>query len=120
MKKSFLPVLLVLLILLVNCSDYPKEEFCGVSDPLKNINWLHEIYLFAERNNVKSRITKVIYKDEEGFIIETFIDQPADNMVTFRNCSNEIICEWGGIGGIISCPDFQDYVTFSEILWTNE
>lgn len=93
--------------------------FCDVNNPLKELNWLKQIVFENENNETRVEIYRCIYDSTEGFIIDLCVQCP-DGLVEFRDCAGNIICEFGGIDGRVTCPDFELKVTKKELIWTNK
>ena len=43
----------------------------------------------------------------------------ADMMGYVYSCKGDKICEFGGIAGLNTCPDFEDLATDKELVWKN-
>ena len=43
----------------------------------------------------------------------------ADNLTTVYNCEGNVICEFGGIAGLNTCPDFDKNSTNKTIIYEN-
>ncbi len=35
------------------------------------------------------------------------------------NCQGQVICQFGGIAGLNTCPDFYDTATDKKVIWKN-
>lgn len=92
--------------------------YCN-SNPLQELKWLIKLIEGVKDNPVKVEIYKCIYKSQEGFIIDKCVRCP-DGLVEFYNCEGTVICEFGGMFGRNTCPDFERNVTNMELIWTND
>lgn len=108
---------------LTSCpSDFDSLEnnTCNVEDPISNLVWLKEIKdnLEQSASATKKQIIQYSYKNETVFLVDICYNC-ADNLTTLYNCSGAVICEFGGIAGINTCPDFDKEATDKFILWEN-
>ncbi|AUP77294.1 DUF6970 domain-containing protein [Flavivirga eckloniae] len=114
--KYFLPFLLLALFL--GCDetdDNPSSKICS-TDPLENIEWLKELLNSANTNDLE--ITQYDYKKQTVFSINNCIDC-ADNLITVYDCDKNKICEFGGIAGLNTCPDFDTEAINKKVLYTD-
>lgn len=108
-------------IFLTSCpSDLEYERICDVDIPIEDLAWLKEIKTNFEQSASasKKKITQYKYKDETVFLIDS-CNNCSDNLTELYNCKGEIICEFGGIAGLNTCPDFEKEATDKIILWEN-
>ncbi len=105
---------------LTSCSSNNKlsTNVCNVDVPLEDLNWLQEIKEGFEQSAsaTKKKIVLYEYNNESVFLIDS-CNGCADNLTTVYNCEGNIICEFGGIAGINTCPDFETNATKIDILW---
>lgn len=119
MKKSYIFALLIISTTLISCIKDLEEPYCECTNPLKEIEWLKEKYEGAlSFPNDKTQINMVTYKGNQGFLIFPYENYP-DAVSNYYDCSGNLICTWGGWQGYNTCPDFNDNVTFDELLWKN-
>ncbi len=113
-------VLIVTLFFLSCTSDNEDPKTCGTNNPLEDIAWLKELKENVEMSAspAKAVFTQYTYNNETVFSIDTCADC-ADNLITVYNCEKEVICMFGGIGGLNTCPDFEQKATNKLILWEN-
>lgn len=106
------------IILFISCQK--NEEFNLTTNPLENLVWLKEIKTSFElsASPSKKQIIQYTYNEEPVFLIDSCIGCP-DNLVNIYNLNGEVICQFGGIAGIDTCPDFLDNTTNKTILWQN-
>ncbi|MDC1162393.1 DUF4377 domain-containing protein, partial [Tenacibaculum sp.] len=92
----------------------------NITNPLENLLWLKELKTSFEISNsaVKRKIIQYTYKKNTVFFINECVDCP-DNLIRVYNCKKENVCDFGGISGINTCPDFQKESTNKTILWEN-
>lgn len=117
MKTTVILLLLVLTITAFQCESsrivVPEEsEYC------QNVEWLRTIITDAQQNSTKAEVTRYQYKGETVYYIDT-CKGCADSMGQVYNCSGEVICQFGGIAGFNTCPDFYDVATHKKVIWKN-
>jgi hypothetical protein len=102
-----------------NTETINNDQFCNVENSLQELNWLSDLIDTNDNNTVKREIYKCIYKEQEGFLIDLCVDCP-DGLVQFYDCEGTALCEFGGIDGRNTCPDFVDSISNKELILTNE
>ena len=116
MKTFFVLTLVVLMNAAFQCETSPlpipdESKYCS------NVDWLRAIITSAQQNSTKAEVIRYQYKGETVYI-NTCIDC-ADSMAQVYNCSGEVICQFGGIAGFNTCPDFEDTATQKKVIWRN-
>ena len=116
MKHIFL---ILLTISFLGCSETdnekPASKIC-LDNPLENIEWLKKLI-----NNTDSNGTEVIqynYKNQTVFSINNCLNC-SDNLITVYDCQRNKICEFGGITGLNTCPDFDTEATNKTTLFSD-
>ena len=116
MKTVFALALLVLVNTAFRCEApiiVPEEsKYCP------NIDWLLDIIENAQHSSSKAEVIRYQYKGETVYYINTCIDC-ADSMAQVYTCSGDVICQFGGIAGFNTCPDFEDTATNKKVIWRN-
>ncbi|MEM9722651.1 MAG: hypothetical protein AAGA10_25520 [Bacteroidota bacterium] len=69
----------------------------------------------AEPGNLV-RITLFMYEDQEVFLVEQS-PSIADKMDVVYSCNGEILCQFGGIAGLNTCPNFAETAKKVRIIW---
>jgi len=94
---------------------------CGVDNVLEELAWLKQIKdgFEASASATKKIIIQYTYKNETVFFIDSCAENCNDSLQTVYNCIGEVICEFGGIAGLNTCPDFEDMAMNKIILWEN-
>ena len=111
-----------LLLLAVAGSAYRCEDGQVVipdeSHYCSDVNWLRTIIENAQQNTSKAEVIRYQYNGQTVYYINTCIDC-ADSMGQVHTCSGEVICQFGGIAGLNTCPDFNDTATGRKVIWKN-
>ena len=103
-----------------NQSEEKLATTCTIDNPLETIQWLKEISngFMAQANPLPKRITQYFYQGECVFLIDGCVNCD-DNLTTLYNVDQDVICEFGGIAGINTCPNFETEATGEIILYGN-
>jgi hypothetical protein len=104
------PGLIFLVVLLISCSLNKNTEFPNNLCP--DLTWLNK------RKTPYSEIYINKYKGEWVFEINSCPDC-ADAMVSVYNCEGKRLCDFGGIGGLNTCPDYEQNSIGSLLYWKN-
>jgi len=109
-------------LLLISCTKNleTQEISCTANQPIKELAWLHNIKITFEQSTDASQkqIIQYTYKNKTVFMINPCFNCP-DNLITVYSCNGGKICEFGGISGLNTCPDFYEQATNKIILWEN-
>ena len=89
------------------CNNSKNISFCGVKDPLNNIEWLKT----RIENADKIEISKWTFNNAEYLAIDPCPGCP-DGMLEIFDCNGERFCTIGGITGRNTCP--EDFFEKSE------
>ena len=57
------------------------------------------------------------YKGQIVFMVGDNCTQCSDRMGKLYSCDGQVICLFGGIGGLNACPDFADVATDRVLVW---
>jgi hypothetical protein len=93
---------------------------CNSDDPLEDIQWLKEKKqeLELSMGMAGSQIVRYRYMSELVFWIDECYQCP-DAIISVYNCEGVVICEFGGIDGRCTCPDFDTEAADSTMLYDN-
>ena len=106
--------IIALLLLAVGISAFQCEDEQACS----NTVWLQPIIENAQQNSSKAEVISYQYNLQTVYYINTCIDC-ADSMAEVYSCSGEVICQFGGIAGFNTCPDFEEKATRRKVIWKN-
>lgn len=114
--KTFLGLALIFATnMAFQCDNKPLPFPEGESKYCSDVSWLKDI---VEPISSKTEVVRYKYKEETVYLINTCVDC-ADTMDQVYNCSGQVICQFGGIAGFNTCPDFFDVVTDKKVIWHN-
>ncbi len=99
---------------LAGCGEEIKNT-CNNSNP-RNLPWMQQIINQNRSNSAGAHIIQYTYRGESVFLVN-LCKQCADGLTTVYNCNGEAICEFGGIDGRNTCPDFAQAVE-GEVIWS--
>ena len=117
-------IILLILVSLVSCKKEEAEKevltTCNVETPLVELEWLANIkFTFdVDQGAFRNKISHYEYNGNDVFLIEGCY-QCDDAGSYVADCDGEIICEFGTIAGINTCPDFGTTATLIEVLYDN-
>ncbi|WP_442264871.1 DUF6970 domain-containing protein [Tenacibaculum sp. ZS6-P6] len=111
---------LIISLSFISCLKDENITNFNALNPLENFEWLKEKKENFERlmNSVKVEIHQYKYEGHDVFLINDCVGC-TDALTKVYNCDGEVICEFGGITGLNTCPDFQDKAKFLGVLWRN-
>ena len=95
-----------------------NPNYCTETDPLENIEWLKELKDTFEKSDqaAGTMITQYHYQEECVFLVDDCYQCP-DALQIVYNYEQEKICEFGGIEGRNTCPDFEENASGALMLW---
>lgn len=108
MRSRFLIFLFIFAMITSSKCDNDKSiTFCGIKDPVNNIDWLKE----RVENSEKIEVMKFVYNESEYMAITPCPGCP-DSMTEIFDCQGNRFCTIGGITGRNTCP--SDFLEKSE------
>jgi hypothetical protein len=99
---------------LLGCREEIKNT-CNASNP-RNLPWMQQLIDQNRSDATGAEIIQYTYKGESVFLVN-LCKGCADGLTTVYNCKGEEICEFGGIDGRDTCPDFSQ-ATQGEVIWS--
>ncbi len=110
-------ICLWLLLGLVCCKDQAStgEPWVNVCEDL---GWLEEIKGEIMNSGNKGRIYLHHYKGDRVIEVDSCVEC-ADSLTVVYDCSGNVICEFGGIGGLFTCTDYPLTSDDKLLLWQN-
>ena len=113
--KTFFSLTLIIATNMAFQCERPQPFPEGETDYCSDVDWLKSI---REQASNKTEIIRYKYKGETVYYINTCVGC-ADSMGEVYNCSGQVICQFGGIAGFNTCPDFYDVATDKVVTWKN-
>ena len=121
MKKILLATITIL-FLFASCKknndEEPQPTSCDIQNPLETIDWLKDTHFMfqASASPQATKIVQYTYQGECAFLIDNCVSCPDGGQVVY-NQLQEVLCEFGTIAGLNTCPNFFDEVSDEVILW---
>ena len=114
----YIPILIFLIISCEKNNDLTNQSACNIETPLEDIVWLKDLKNTFDQNMSPqiNKITQYDYKDQCIFLVENCIGC-ADAMTIGYDYNQNVICQFGGIAGLNTCPDFDSLATNMQILY---
>jgi hypothetical protein len=108
------------LIFFLRCSETndgndPSSKTCS-ENPLSTIDWIKDLINNTDSNGLE--IIQYDYKDLTVFSINSCLNC-ADNLISVYDCQRNKICEFGGITGLNTCPDFDSEANNKTIIFSD-
>jgi len=117
MKKSGFWILIFFLSVF-SCNDEDKiSDVCNVDDPATDVEWIRELINSLEANENHSQIILYQYKFKTAFLVDPCHQCP-DALAVVYDCDHNVICEFGGIAGLNTCPDFSNRAVYIDTLFS--
>jgi hypothetical protein len=93
---------------------------CERNDCTKKCNpaWMDDMTKSITQNGYKGEIIKYVFQNQEVYLIRGCLEC-ADYIDIVKNCEGKTICEFGGITGMNTCPDFDKSATKVGEVWRN-
>jgi hypothetical protein len=122
MKKLFLSILFLSCIVVsyfsCNTPEKAEDPECGIENPLEDIQWLNSLIEQYENSTIPILISLYSYKEEDVILVSPCYGCP-DAMSGVYNCQGDVLCKFGGIAGLNTCPDFGTKAIFKTVLFDN-
>ena len=119
MKVLYQVLILSFAFLAISCDDTDVDA-CQFSDPLEELDWLKQLKTGFDMSSqpAGSQIVMYTYQDQMVFWVDPCVNC-SDGLISVYNCDGDVICEFGGIAGVDTCPDFSVEATDRQVLYTN-
>lgn len=124
MEKFVLLSLKVFLVGILLASSSCEEDkidpaSCGFENPLEEVQWLKELVsgFDISQQAAGAKVYSYSYNGNQVFLVNPCVNC-ADGLTYVYDCLGEKICEFGGIDGRNTCPDFQDSATDEVLLFS--
>lgn len=112
-------ILIVVMLALTFSACKKQETYCGVEDPVNDIEWIGKI---ISSGATELRIFKNTYKGAEGFYVYSCINGCSVYSIYYKNCDNILIYQSssGGAGGSNFPNDFSLTSSYRELIYSRE
>jgi len=121
-KYSSLLLAVILLSTAFQCQDdFPNDSGVEPRQSCPNSSrpaWINDVIKSIEDNGGQGEIIRYRYHGEYVFLVDGCYQCP-DYISSVYNCEKELLCSFGGIAGINTCPHFEDDATHEKVLWRN-
>ena len=125
MKLKILFTLLTVLSALFSCDPEPDLKDCS-DNPIENVGWIKELIKKETDSTYNDsiyisnglEIVQYNYKEQTVFLVEDCIKNCSDGLAIVYDCEQNVLCEFGGIAGLNTCPDFEANATNKKILFS--
>jgi len=115
--KSMKNIVFVLLVFTFSgCSEDFIATYCP--DEKEN-NWLDDKIKSLEKSDYGSELYYYQYKGESVFLLNSCTNC-SDWISVVYNCQGAVICEFGGIAGLNTCPDFGTEAKEEKLLFSKK
>lgn len=95
------------------------EVYCdGVTAPARELPWLRELLTARGNNSTELDIYAYDYKGQQVFVVND-CHGCADAMTIAYDCNGNTVCQWGGLIGANTCPDFEEEATNKLLIYKN-
>lgn len=84
-----------------------------------DITWLQSKLQAQEGSPLKWEIHTNIYNGVRVFEVNECLESCADVPVSVFDCSGKTLCQFGGIAGVNTCPDYPFDSENRVLLWHN-
>jgi hypothetical protein len=118
MKIRYIVVVAVLLSVLVQCESISPVTTLDEGSQCENLDWLQTFIDQAKQNDQAAEVIRYDYNGHRVYWVDT-CKGCADAMAIVYNCSGQVICQFGGIAGFNTCPDFEAKATNRKVIWRN-
>ncbi len=108
-------------VIVENCfGENSKDLVCSFENPLEELGWLQELknQFDLQMGPQKKKIVQYLYNGENVFLVDECF-QCADALIHIYDCEKNIVCKIGGIGGVNTCPNFEQNAKDEKILYFN-
>jgi len=119
--------IIIMLVSFDSCNKEPNEmnvvpgdRFCQTENPLEEIPWLKMMKQSFEMSAQPAGVQIIGYRyhGKDVFLVNNCVGC-ADEMAQVYDCDGRIICQFGGIAGLNTCPDFFVTATDSTMLYNS-
>ena len=115
--KTSTAIFLLLMLGLAQCDKPVDPTICPDSE---NRDWYKELTnQYKPWSHIKVEIYSYTYNSQMVIGVHTVEPTCCDMMDVVYDCSGNSICQFGGIAGLNTCPDFASTATDKKLLFKN-
>ncbi len=109
MKRSILLLMSIGLFTFSSCDDnsFPDDLPSCLEEQVKQV-------MLSSHSETKLEL--YLYKGENVYMVNEKAVYP-DKLTRVLNEKCEVVCEFGGIAGLNTCPDFSENAEFVRVVW---
>ena len=100
---------------LAGCKEEVKNT-CRANSP-QDLPWLQRMIDEAGANRQNAEAVRYTYRGETVILVDLCMNCP-DAGVRVYNCRGELLCTFGTIAGLNTCPDFFAEAVKEEVIWS--
>jgi hypothetical protein len=110
-------ILFIIAILFVQCDRNVDLEICP---DVEGHDWFEDLKdQYPTNSDTKVEIYSYLYNNMTAIAVNTVEPTCCDFMDVVYDCSGNVICQFGGIAGLNTCPDFADTATDKKLIFKN-
>ena len=119
--KTQLVLLFGLVFLLFGCEDEEMDFSLCEDNPIENVTWIRD--LVKEQDLIDTintlEIVQYNYEGNTVFSVDKCPYNCSDSLINVYDCDQNLICEFGGITGLNTCPDFATKAINQGVVFSN-
>jgi len=101
----------------IGCSESKTDEGPWVNI-CPDLAWLESLKGSIQQSGNKGEIYLTRYKEQRVFEVNPCVEC-ADIVTTVHDCEGNVVCEFGGISGLNTCPDYSPNPSTKLLFWKN-
>ncbi len=110
-------LLLLLLLIFIQCDKAIDPNICPDTE---NKDWYKELTSqYKSWSDIKVEVYSYTYNAQMVIAVQTVEPTCCDMMDVVYDCSGNVICQFGGIAGLNTCPDFATTATDKKLIFKN-
>ena len=116
MKKI---LLIAFLAIIAGSCDQNKKTDQSPATKADYPQWVKEMMSSFEKENAHAEILQYTYNGKTVFMVSMCYQCP-DAIDAVYDENNNVLCQFGGIDGRNTCPDFDQKASDKKIVWRNK
>ncbi|WP_010522684.1 DUF6970 domain-containing protein [Aquimarina agarivorans] len=119
--KNLIKILAVVAFTFASCERVFDTPKCS-NNPLEDVGVLRDLVANEQAQNPEEsnglEIVQYTFQNQTVYLVNDCINNCADALEIVYDCDENIICEFGGIAGLNTCPDFETEATNRKVLFS--